>query len=135
VIIDASALLCAFFPDEAQDAAQALLREHAAGRLRLQAPTLLVYETNNAVWQAERRGRIGSAQAAEIFQAVAGLRIQLHAPGWGDSLELARHVGCNAYDAAYLTLAYQLDEDMLTADKRLHNLLAGRLPWVKLLGG
>jgi predicted nucleic acid-binding protein len=108
-----------------------LLREHAAGRL--QAPTLLVYEITNAIWQAERRGRIASAQAAEILQAVAGLGIQLHSPEWGDSLELARYVGCSAYDAAYLALGYKLDEDMVTADKRLYNMLAGKLPWVKLL--
>lgn len=134
MIIDASALLCAFFPDEAQEAAQALLREHAAGRRRLQAPMLLVYEITNAIWQAERRGRILSAQAAEILQAVAGLGIELHAPEWDKSLQFARQVGCSAYDSAYLALGHKLDQDVITADKRLHNLLAGELPWVKLLG-
>ncbi|MEX1247762.1 MAG: type II toxin-antitoxin system VapC family toxin, partial [Anaerolineales bacterium] len=63
MIIDASVLLAAFFPDEAQPQAQALLREHAAGRQRLKAPTLITYEVANAVWQAERRGRISGAQA------------------------------------------------------------------------
>ncbi|UYN89044.1 MAG: type II toxin-antitoxin system VapC family toxin [Anaerolineales bacterium] len=135
MIIDASALLCAFFPDEAQGAVQGLLREHAAGRRRLQAPMLLIYEMNNAVWQAERRGRISNLQAAEILQAVDGLGIELHAPEWGDSLELARHVGCSVYDATYLALGYKLNQDMLTADKRLFNKLAGKLPWVSLLKG
>ena len=32
MIADASVLLCAFFPDESQAQAQALLRHHAAGR-------------------------------------------------------------------------------------------------------
>ncbi len=39
MIADASVLLCAFFPDESQAQAQALLRDHAAGRARLKAPT------------------------------------------------------------------------------------------------
>jgi hypothetical protein len=39
MIVDASVLLSAFFPDEAQAQAQAVLRQHAAGRERLKAPT------------------------------------------------------------------------------------------------
>jgi hypothetical protein len=74
MIADASVLLCAFFPDESQAQAQTLLRDHAAGHARLKAPTVVVYEVTNAIWQAERRGRISSAQADQILQAAAGLR-------------------------------------------------------------
>lgn len=134
MIIDASALLCAFFPDEAQSEALALLREHAAGQEVLKAPTLIMYETANAVWQAERRGRVTSDQAGEILGAAAGLGIDLHQMEWGETLPLARHFQRSAYDAAYIALAYRLQEDLVTADERLYNAVHSKLKWVKLLG-
>jgi predicted nucleic acid-binding protein len=70
MIVDASVLLSAFFPDEAQTQAQTLLREHVADRIHLNAPTLLSYELSNALWQAERRARISRSQTEEIFQAL-----------------------------------------------------------------
>lgn len=131
MIIDASALLCAFFQDEAQEAAQTLLREHAAGRIRLSAPTLLIYEANNAVWQAERRGRIARKQADEILQAIHSLQIGFYQPEWVVVLAVARKYNCSAYDAAYLALAHQLDKDLITADERFFNIAAEKR--VKLL--
>ncbi|MGH2581551.1 MAG: type II toxin-antitoxin system VapC family toxin [Anaerolineales bacterium] len=133
MILDASVLLAAFFPDEAQQPAQVLLRDHAAGRRRLKAPSLILYETANAVWQAERRGRISSAQTEEILQATAGLRIELHDLAWSECLPMARQFQRSAYDAAYLALAYRFDEDMVTADERLYNAVRQRLKWVRLL--
>ncbi len=130
MIIDASVLLSAFFPDEAQEQAQAVLRQHAAGKERLKAPTLIVYEVTNAVWQAERRGRITSAQAEEILQAASGLDIELLPFRWGESLTLARKFNISAYDAAYLTLTEGLDEKMVTADERLYNAVHSKLKWV-----
>ena len=49
MIVDANVLLRAFFPDEAQAHAQAVVREHVAGRMHLKAPSLLPYELTNAV--------------------------------------------------------------------------------------
>jgi predicted nucleic acid-binding protein len=134
MIADASVLLCAFFPDEAQAQAQALLRDHAAGHERLKAPTLVVYEVTNAVWQAERRERISSAQADKILQAAAGLEIELLPLDWGESLPLARQFNRSAYDAAYLSLAERLNERMITADERLYNAVHAKLKWVEWIG-
>ncbi|MCL5428836.1 MAG: type II toxin-antitoxin system VapC family toxin [Chloroflexi bacterium] len=134
MILDASVLLTAFFPDEAQAQAQALLRDHAAGKERLKAPALILFETANAVWQAERRGRISSAQADEILKAAAGLHIELHDLEWGESLPLARQFQRSAYDAAYLALADRLDEEFVTADDRLYIAVHSKLSWVKRLG-
>jgi predicted nucleic acid-binding protein len=130
MIIDASVLLSAFFPDEAQAQAQAILRDHVAGHVRLKAPTLLAYEVSNAVWQAERRGRISGTQADEILRAAAGLEIELLALDWGESLPLARRFGRSAYDAAYLTLAERSGEPLITGDERLYNAVHPALDWV-----
>jgi predicted nucleic acid-binding protein len=134
MILDASVLLNAFFPDEAQPQAQALLRLHAAGKARLKAPSLLAYEVSNAAWQAERRGRISSAQVDEILQAASALGIELLPLDWGESLPLARRFGRSAYDAAYLTLAKKLDEQLITGDERLYNAVKGKLDWVLWIG-
>ena len=134
MIVDASVLLSAFFPDEAQAQAQAVLRQHAAGREQLKAPALIVYEVTNAVWQAERRGRISGAQAEEILQAASGLDIELLPVNWGESLPLARRFGRSAYEAAYLTLAERQGEPLITADERLYNAVHPKLKWVLWLG-
>jgi predicted nucleic acid-binding protein len=137
MIVDASVLLCAFFPDEAQPQAQKLVREHVAGRVQLKAPALLVYELSNAVWQAERRKRITAAQADEILQAFTGLEIEtipqtfpLRKSSAGEILPLARRFDCSAYDAAYLALAEKNKEPFITADERLYHAVHGHLDWV-----
>ena len=134
MIIDASVLLNAFFPDEAQAQAQAVLRGHVSGQARLKAPTLLTYEITNAVWQAERRGRISSQQVDEILRAAAGLDIELFPLDWGENLPMARRLGRSAYDAAYLTLAERLGEQLITGDLRLYNAVHPNLNWVLWIG-
>ena len=126
--------MSAFFPAEAQTQAQAILHAHASGLERLKAPALLVYEFANAVWQAERRGRISSAQAYEILQTAAGLEIELLPLDWGEMLPLARQFEQSAYDAAYLKLAKRLDEQLVTADLRPYNAVKGKLDWGLWIG-
>lgn len=121
MIIDASVILRAFFPDESQEQAQAVIRDHVAGKIALKAPNLLPYEVSNAVWQAERRGRIGTGKTGEIISSVEGLDIEILAFDWGEMLPMARKFERSAYDAAYLTLAEKLGETLITGDERLYN--------------
>jgi len=130
MIVDANVILRAFFPDEAQEQAQALVGEHIAGRIKLLAPALLPYELSNAVWQAERRGRISRTQADEVLQAMAGLEIEIIAQTWGVMLPLARQFDRSAYDAAYLVLAQETGQPLLTGDLRLYNAVHTSLDWV-----
>jgi predicted nucleic acid-binding protein len=130
MIVDASVVLRAFFPDEAQAQAQAVVREHVAGRIQLKAPELLPYELANAVWQAERRGRISAAQANEIIQALENLQIEILPLEWGEMLPLARRFERSAYAAAYLALAEKLGEPLVTGDERLYNAVHAHLDWV-----
>ena len=134
MIVDASVILSAFFPDEAQEQAQALVAAHIAGRAALKAPALLPYELSNAVWQAERRGRIHTAQAEQIIQAMAGLDIEIIAQGWGEILPPARQFERGAYDAAYLALAQASGEALVTGDERLYNAVHSQVSWVVWIG-
>ncbi len=130
MIVDASVLLHAFLPDELQPNALAVVREHASGRLHLKAPALLPYELSNAVWQAERRGRITRSQADRIIQSFGNLDIEIIPQPWGEMLPLARQFDRSVYDAAYLSLAERLGEPLITGDERLYNAVKGKLDFV-----
>lgn len=134
MIIDANVILRSFLMDEAQPQAQALVRDHIAGRLELRAPVLVTYELCNAVWQAERRGRVTPDQAEQILFSIEGLEIGLEAVSWRETLPLARRFGCSAYDAAYLALAESRGEPFVTGDLRLYNTVHATLSWVQLIG-
>jgi len=134
MIMDGSVLLTASIPDEYHPNATKLVREHVSSRVHLKALMLLPYELNNAVWQAERRGRINRNQADRMIESFASLDIELFPMEWGESLPLARRFGRSAYDAAYLTLAEQLGEQLVTGDLRLYNAVHPVLGWVLWVG-
>lgn len=121
MIIDASVLLSAYFPDEFQPQAQYLIREHISNRLVLRAPSLLIYEVNNAVWQAERRRRITGNQADSIVSSMSSLNIEIEKLDWDSSiLPVARKFNISGYDSAYLNLAFDLSEPLVTGDGRFY---------------
>ncbi len=134
MIVDASVLLNAFLPDELQPNAMKLVRDHVSGRVHLKAPTLLPYELSNAIWQSERRGRINRDQADRTIESFASLDIEIISQSWGEMLSLARQFDRSAYDAAYLTLAERLGEQLVTGDLRLYNAVHPKLKWVLWLG-
>ena len=130
MIVDASVLLRAFLPDEHQSQALGVVREHASGKLQLKGPALLPYELSNALWQAERRSRLTCSQADRILQAFVKLEIEIISQSWGVMLPFARQFNCSAYDAAYLALAQETSEPLLTGDLRLYNAVHNDLNWV-----
>ena len=134
MIVDASVILSAFFPDEDQAQAQALIREHVMGRVALVAPALLLYEVTNAVVQARRRGRISDEQAEKILTSFEGLGIALRPVTWQQVLPLALRFDRSAYDAAYLALAETSEQPLITGDRQLYNAVHEHLDWVQWMG-
>lgn len=134
MIIDASVLLSALFPDEAQQQAQAVIRDHVLGQILLAAPTLLTYEITNAVWQGVRRQRISHDQAEEILRTVDGLAIAQESVAWHTILPFAAQFNRSAYDASYLALAHTQNQPFITGDLRLYNAVHADLTWVQWVG-
>ena len=134
MIVDASVILSAFFPDEAQEQAQALIGEHVIGTVELAAPTLLVYEVTNGVLQARRRERIDDGQAADILSSFEGLRISLQPVSWQEMLRLAVLFDRSAHDAAYLALAEARGQRLVTADIGMCNAVRDQVDWVWWIG-
>lgn len=131
MIIDASVVLKGFFPDEAGHAqALALIRAYAQEEIRLLAPTLLPYEVTNAVLQAIKRDRIGLEKGLEILRVFQGLGIPTAEVSWERALSLARAHDRSAYDGAYLALAEEKGDRLVTADLRLYDAVKDRLSWV-----
>jgi predicted nucleic acid-binding protein len=131
MIVDANVVLRAFFPDEAQTRAQALIRDHVSGHVQLVAPTLLLYELTNAVLQAIRRGRITDKGGGAILETFEDLGIELEPVTWQQMLPLAQRFDRSAYDAAYLALAEARGEPLIIGDQRLYNAVRDSLDWVQ----
>lgn len=134
MVIDASVVLRAFFPDEeGQVAAQSLIRAYVQGEVPLLAPTLLPYEVTNALLQAIRRGRLTLAKGQEVLRVFQDLGIPTAEAPWARALELAYTYNCSAYDGAYLALAEERGTQLVTGDRRLYNAVRDHLPWVLML--
>jgi predicted nucleic acid-binding protein len=134
MIVDASVILSAFFPDDEQAQAQALIRDHVIGRVQLTAPDLLVYEVANAVIQARRQGRIRDEQVEGILSSFEGLSIALKPVTWQRLLPLATRFDRSACDAAYLALAEATGQPLVTGDRRMYNAVHEHLDWVQWMG-
>jgi predicted nucleic acid-binding protein len=134
MIVDTNVILQAFFPDEMQPKAQALIRDHVSGRVQLSAPTLLTYEVTNAVLQAVRRERVTDEDARAILIAIEGLDIETDSVTWQQMLPMARRFDRSAYDAAYLALAEARGEPLVTGDEKLYNAVHDHLDWVQWIG-
>lgn len=103
---------------------------------QLAAPTLLHYETTNALYQYQRQGFLSAETVRVAQEAALALPLTLY----GDAelhraaLRLAQHLALPAtYDAYYLAVAERLGADLWTADRRLFEAAGDELPWVRLL--
>jgi predicted nucleic acid-binding protein len=86
-------------------------------------PALWPFEVVNVLSAAERRGRIGVAEQAELLERLRLLPIEIdHRPAaWlaQQILPLARTYRVSAYDAAYLELAIREGLPLATLDDEL----------------
>lgn len=93
----------------------------------MHAPALLTYEVANAFTRLIVAGRLLAQNLNEAWALSESLPIQLHALTAGlDVIATALGLGRqNAYDAAYLTLAQQLQAELWTLDGPLARNAAG----------
>ena len=115
--------------------ARDVLREFAGGRLRLAVPDLFWPEFGNVQWKAVRSGRISRRSAEESIQAMAevGVATAPSRPLLRDAFSIAAAFERSVYDGVYLALASASGAPLVTADEKLVNAVAARLP-VRWLG-
>lgn len=87
-------------------------------------------EIGNVLWKKIQRMEITRAEANLILGQLASLPLTRHAevPLLTLAFDLADRTQRTVYDCLYLALATQLGGQMVTADQRLYNSLAGT-PW------
>ncbi len=112
-----------------------LLKRYADGEIDFIVPDVFWAEVGNVLWKGVRQRRwaqgVAESAAAEMSQqkffTVSSLSLL------SEALKIAFAHERSVYDCLYVALAIQSNTDMITADERLANALAARLP-VKWLG-
>jgi predicted nucleic acid-binding protein len=138
LIVDPSVAARWFLPPEREqlvDNALRILNAFTAGEINLIVPDLFWIELTNVFRVAVQRTR----WTAEHAQSALGMALELDIRTV-ESRQLlpnvlvnANQYGCSAYDAVYTALANQVNSDLVTADEKLVQLVAGYFP-VRWLG-
>jgi predicted nucleic acid-binding protein len=121
LVIDASMAMAWAFADERD--AEAI----AAGRYVVKnggiVPALWLWEIQNVLRNAEKRGRVETYETSEILRALRAMPLLVDATAsavtFGSELSLARHHAFTVYDAAYLELAARRGTRLATKDRAL----------------
>ena len=120
-VLDASVALAWGLEDESNPYTDAVLDALENGEALV--PSIWPLEVANALWVAERRGRISEAMIAGFLEYMRALPIAVEQVNpdqvFGGILLLAREQGLSVYDAAYLDLAIRLGLPLATQDKAL----------------
>jgi predicted nucleic acid-binding protein len=136
-VLDASVAAKWFLPAASEplsaEAAELLL-QYAKGQANFLVPDLFFAELANVLWKAERRGRCDAAVTdAAIAKIVSsGFPTFPSATLIEPAVQIARAYARTVYDCLYVVLAIQTRTQCVTADEKLANSLAGRMPVIWL---
>ena len=126
VTIDASVAVKWFVAEEHRKEARHLL----APRIERYAPDLLPVECASAIWKKARLGEIASA--APFLDGIAKLseviRIQSSETLLRDATETALRIGHPVYDSLYIACARLTGSVLVTADRRLAQVVSDQVP-------
>ena len=137
-VIDANVAAKWYLPGPTEpmaDQAVALLKRYVNGEVRFLVPDLFWAELGNVFWKAARLGRWSGSDAQSAVQLALERRLPTMATGplLGDAMQIAISFDRTVYDSLYVALALASKTDFVTADEKLANALAARLP-VRWLG-
>lgn len=138
LILDASVAVKWALPaanEPLTDESLRLFQRYRDGEVDFVVPDIFWVELGNVLWKGARRGRWSRGDAenaaadfeARRFTTVSSIALL------SDALRIAFAYDRSLYDCLYAALAVQAGADLITADERLANALAARLP-VKWLG-
>jgi predicted nucleic acid-binding protein len=138
IVPDASVAAKWFLPRSNEtlvDEAIGILRQYERGRLDLIVPGVFWAEIGNIFWKASRLGRWTQEAAVTATGAILERRFPTAADSdvVDDAMSVALAANQTVYDSLYITVALRYGAEMITADERLANAVAARLP-VKWLG-
>ena len=122
-IVDASVAAKWFF-DEGHGTGDAL--RLLSDKHHLHAPDLFLVEFDNITLKRVRRNETTADQANVIRKAIRKFTVGLHGnvPLLEPAYEIAMETGASIYDSLYVALAALMEAPVVTADRRLFNVLA-----------
>jgi predicted nucleic acid-binding protein len=125
-VIDASVLIKFYVPEILSDRAERLLAKVGNKDIDLLAPDLIYPEAGNILWKKQRLKELTHSEAEEITDAILSLPLMI---GASKSLlplavDIAIACGITVYDASYLSLAKVYETTLITADRKLVDILA-----------
>lgn len=114
LVVDSSVVLKWYVAEPGSDRAAELIGDE------LVAPDLIVAEVVNALWKKVRRGEIGTRQTQDVLPHLAeAVMLAPFRSLASRALDAALELGHPAYDGFFLTLAEELEIELITADRRL----------------
>lgn len=126
LVMDASVLIKFYVPETLSDRAERLLAKVEKKDLDLSAPDLIYPEAGNVLWKKQRLKELTRSEVEEIIDAVLllPLKIEPSTSLLPLAVDMAIAYGITVYDALYLSLAKVYETTMITADRRLVDVLA-----------
>ena len=133
-VVDASVAVKWFVPEVHTDASRRLLEEGH----ELVAPDLLLPEVGNIIWKKIRLTEVTLDEGREILRALLAVPFAFHPSETllEPAFEIANGINRSVYDSLYLALAHFQNCRMVTADRRLHDVVhagpfADSIRWVE----
>ena len=126
LVIDASALIKFYVPEILSDRAERLLAKVENKDIDLLAPDLIYPEAGNILWKKQRLKDLTHSEAEEITDAILSLPLMIEASKslLPLAVDIAIAYGMTVYDALYLSLAKVYETTLITADRKLVDVLA-----------
>ena len=126
LVIDASVLIKFYVPEILSDRAERLLAKVGNKDIDLLAPDLIYPEAGNILWKKQRLKELTHSEAEEITDAILSLPLTIEASKslLPLAVDIAIACGITVYDALYLSLAKVYETTLITADRKLVDILA-----------
>ncbi len=126
LVMDASVLIKFYVPEILSDRAERLLAKVEKKDIDLLAPDLIYPEAGNILWKKQRLKELTRSEVEEITDAILSLPLKIESSQslLPLALDIAVAYGITFYDAVYVSLAKVYEATLITADRKLVDVLA-----------
>jgi len=126
LVMDASVLIKFYVPEILSNRAERLLAKVEKKDIDLLAPDLIYPQAGNILWKKQRLKEFTRSEVEEITDAILSLPLKIESsqPLLSLALDIAVAYGITVYDAVYVSLAKVYEATLITADRRLVDVLA-----------
>jgi predicted nucleic acid-binding protein len=126
LIIDASVFMKFFVPEILSAKAEQLLARTEEGSVRLFAPDLIYAEAGNTLWKKRRLQELTQSEVGKITDVIISFPLEVESSRSLFPLAIDIAIVCDVtvYDALYLSMAKVYETQMITADRKLFDLIA-----------